>query len=104
MSLVEYTKEKKLRVNVCKRNVMRCSRYGNVGRMRVKLNCEPLEEVDCFKNLGSQVAADGGRERYLVHKNNGYRAWGALKSGLSNREYGINVKCPYEGVIVITAL
>ena len=26
----------------------------------VILNGEPLEEVDCFKYLGSQVAADGG--------------------------------------------
>ena len=26
--------------------------------MHVRLNGEPLEEVDCFKYLGSQVAAD----------------------------------------------
>ena len=38
---------------------MRCSRYGNGDRMHVKLNGEPLEEVDCFKYLGSQVVADG---------------------------------------------
>ena len=31
--------------------------------MHVILNGEPLEEVDCFKYLGSQVAADGGCER-----------------------------------------
>ena len=37
---------------------MRCSRYGNGGRMHVILNAEPLEEVDCFKYLGSQVAAE----------------------------------------------
>ena len=35
--------------------------------MHVILNIELLEEVDCFKYLGLQVAADGGRE--------GYRAW-----------------------------
>ena len=29
--------------------------------MHVLMNCEPLEEVDCFKYLGSQVAADGAR-------------------------------------------
>ena len=34
-----------------------------VGRMHVILNDEPLEEVDCFKYLGSQVAADGWHER-----------------------------------------
>ena len=37
--------------------------------------------------------------------NEGYRAWGALKSVLSNRGLGIRAKkCQYEGVIVPTAL
>ena len=37
--------------------------------------------------------------------NKGYRAWGALKSVLSNRRLGIKAKkCLYEGVIVPTAL
>ena len=44
------------------------------------LNGEPLEKVDCIKYLGSQVAADGGYERDVVHRmNKGYRAWEALK-------------------------
>ena len=71
------------------------------------LNGEPLEEVDCFKDLGSQVAADGGWERYVVQRmNEEYRAWGALKSVLSNRELEIKAnKCLYEGgIIVPTAL
>ena len=71
---------RKLRVNVGKSKVMRCSRYGNGDRMHVILNGEQLEEVDCFKYLGSQVAADGGCERDVVHRmNEGYRAWGARK-------------------------
>ena len=37
---------RKLRVNLGKIKVMRCSRYGNGGRMHVILNAEPLEEVD----------------------------------------------------------
>ena len=41
-------KRRKLRVNVCKSKVMRCSRYGNGGRMHVILNGGSLEEVDCF--------------------------------------------------------
>ena len=82
---------KKLRVNVGKSKVTRCSRYGNGDRMHVILNGEPLEEVDCFKYLGSQVAADGGCERGVVHRmNEGYRAWGALKNVLNNRGLGIN--------------
>ena len=67
---------RKLRVIVGKSKVMRCSRYGNRDRMHVILKGEPLEEVDCFKYEGSQVAADGGCESDVVHrKNEGYRAW-----------------------------
>ena len=44
-------------MNVGKIKVMRCSRYGNGGRMHVRLNGELLEEVGCLK-LGLQVAAD----------------------------------------------
>ena len=62
--------------------------YGNGDRMHVILNGEPLEE-DYFKYLGSQVAADGGCERGVAHRmNEGYRAFGALKSVLSNRDRG----------------
>ena len=100
---------RKLRVNVGKSKVtvMRCSRYGNGNRMHVILNGEPLEEVEFFKYLESQVAADGGCERHVVRRmNEGYRARGALKSVLSNRGWGIKAKkCLYEGVInVPTAL
>ena len=55
--------------------VMRCSRYGNGGRMHAILNGEPLEEVNCFKYLGSQVASDGRCENDVVQRmNEGYRA------------------------------
>ena len=78
--------ERKLRVNVGK---IKCAR-GIVRGMHVILNGEPLEEVDYFKYLGSQVAADGGCEMDVVHRmNEGYREWGALKSVLSNRGLGI---------------
>ena len=40
-------------MNVGRSKVTRCSRY-------VILNGKPLEEVDCFKYLGAQVATDGG--------------------------------------------
>ena len=49
---------RKLRVNAGKSKVMRCPRYGNGVRIHVMLNSEPLEEVDCFKYLGSQAVAD----------------------------------------------
>ena len=39
---------RKLRVNVGKSKVIRCSRHGNGDRMHVILNSDPLEEVYCF--------------------------------------------------------
>ena len=50
--------QKKKVESECK--VMRCSRYGIGDCMHVIRNREPLEEVDCFKYPGSQVASDGG--------------------------------------------
>ena len=101
MCLEEYAKEKKLRVNVGKSKVMRCSKYGNGGRMHVILKAEPLEEVDFFKYLGSQVAADERCEMDVVYRiNQGYRAWGSLRSVLSNRGLGIKAKkCLYEAIV-----
>ena len=74
--------------------------------MHVRLNGEPLEEVDYLNYLGSQVAADGGCKGDVVHRmNEGYRARGALKSVWGNRGLGIKAKkCLYEGVMVPTAL
>ena len=66
-----------LGLNVGKSKIIRCSRNGNGGRMHVILNGELLEEVDCSKYLGSQVAANGGCEKDVVHRmNEGYREWG----------------------------
>ena len=65
-----------------------------------------VKGIVCFKYLGSQVAADGGCERDVVHRmNEGCGAWGALKGVLSNRGLGTGAKrCLYEGVLVPTAL
>ena len=52
--------KRKMIVNVGKSKVMRCSRHGNGGRMHEILNSEHLEEVEWFKYLGSQAAADRG--------------------------------------------
>ena len=96
---------RKLSLIVGKSKAMRCSRYGNWGRMHEILYGEPLEEMDWFKYLWSQVAADGGCERDVVHRiKERYRAWRALKSVLSNGGLGIKVnKCLYDLVFVPTA-
>ena len=49
-----------LGVNVGKSKVIRCSMCGNGGRLHVRLNGEPLEEVDCFEVPG---VARGSRWR-----------------------------------------
>ena len=66
----------KLKVNVGKSKFMRCSRHGN-GRSNACETPFPLEEVDCFKYVGCV--------RDVAHRINGHRAWGELKSVLSNR-------------------
>ena len=52
------------------------------------------------------MAADVGCESDEVHRTNeGFKVWGAMKSVLFDRGLGIKAKkCPYEGVIVPTAL
>ena len=93
-------------MNVGKSKVIRCSRYGNGCRTRAILNGQPLEEVDCFKYLGTQVAADLGYERDVVHRiNEGYKTWGELKKVMSNGGFRIGQEVSiYESVIVPTAL
>ena len=46
-----------------------------MGLMHVIPNSEPLEDVDCFKYLRSQVAVDGGCVKNVVQRmNEEYRA------------------------------
>ena len=52
---------RKLRVNVGKSKVMRCSRYDNGDRMHVILNREPLEEVDCGCTSSSRIRGVNNR-------------------------------------------
>ena len=48
----------------------------------MRLNRTSSEEVDCFKYLGSQVAANGGSEWDVVHRmNEGHEEWGLLTPG-----------------------
>ena len=90
--------EIKLRVNVGKSKVMRCSRHSNGSVMHVILNGEPLEEVDKW-----QLMEDVKGMWYTM--NAGYTAWESLKCVLSNRGLVINSKnCLYEVVILPTAL
>ena len=57
---------RKLRVNVGKSKVMRCTRNEDGAR----LNVEAIEEVDQFKYLSSIIAANGGVEADVRHRVN----------------------------------
>ena len=70
MSLVEYAK-KECQVNVGKSKVMRCSTYVNVDRIDARLNA--IEEVDCFKYLGSQVSGGGCEWDVRYRMNEGHK-------------------------------
>ena len=80
---------RKLRVNVGKSKVMKCTRNQDGARLNVLLNGEALEEVDQFKYLGSVIAANGGVEADVRHKvNEGCKVLGALKGVMKNRGLG----------------
>ena len=67
---------RKLRVNVGKSKVMRCTRNEDGARLNVMLNGEALEEVDQFKYLGSVIAANGGVEADVHHRvNEDIKCW-----------------------------
>ena len=94
---------RKLRVNVGKSTVMRCTRSEDGARLNVMLNGEALEEVDQFKYLGSVIAANGGVEADVRHE--GCKVLGALKGVMKNRGLGMNVKkVLYEKVAVPTVM
>jgi len=97
---------RKLRVNVGKSKVMRCSRNGVVGTLDIRLNGEVLEEVESFRYLGSDVAANGGLEYEVKHRvNEGCKALGALRKVVNSKSMSMEAKRGlYESVIVPTVL
>ena len=95
---------RKLRINVGKSKVMKCSRDMDGARMNVDLNGEVLEQVNEFKYLGSVVAANGGVEADVSHRiSEGSKVLGAMKGVMRNRGLGMGTKkVLYERVIVPT--
>ena len=97
---------RKLRVNVGKSKVMRCTRNEVGARLNVMLNGEVFEEVDRFKYLGLVIAASGGVEADMSHRvNEGCKVLGALKGVMNNRGLGMNIKnVLYEKLVVPTVM
>ena len=97
---------RKLRVNESKSKVMRCTRRIDGRRINVALNGKLLEEVECFKYLGSHVAGDGGVEEEVKFRMKEVgKVCGGMKRIFKCRSLGMNAKRKlYEGVVVPTAL
>ena len=67
----------------------------NIGSPMGKFRMLPIitSARESVKYLWSQVAADGGCERYVVHRiNEVCRAWGTLKSVPNNKGLGLKAK------------
>ena len=99
-------RRRKLRVNVGKSKVMRCTRELGGRRLNIGLDGEQLEEVDCFKYLGSSIAANGRVESEVKARVNEVgKVLGGLKQMFGCRSLRMNVKKRlYEGIAVPTAL
>ena len=97
-------KRRKLRVNVGKSKVMRCTRSEDSPRLNVLLDGEVLEQVDQFKYLGSIIAENGGVEADVSNRvKEGSKVLGAVSGVIKNRGLGMDVKrALYEKVIVPT--
>ena len=97
---------RKLKVNVGKSKVMRCTRNENGGGLNINLGGERLEEVESFRYLGSQVARNGEIEEEVKFRvGEAGKAMGGMKKIWKTRELGMEVKRGlYESVIVPTAL
>ena len=99
-------KRRKLKVNVNKSKVMRCRRGVDDSRLNVTLEGEQLEEVDCFKYLGSSISVDGKIEGEVKARvNEVAKVQGGLKEILKSKTLKMDAKRRlYEGIAVPTAL
>jgi len=93
-------------VNESKSKVMKCTRMVDGRRMNAVLNGKLLEEVECFKSLGSHFVVDGGiDEEVKCRMNEVGKVWGEMNRVFKRRSLGMNAKRRlYEATVVPTAL
>ena len=99
-------RRRKLKVNVGKSKVMRCSNEDPVPGLQIQLEGEQLEKVDSFKYLGATVAEGGDVGKEVQHRViEASRAMGGMNKIFKNREVDMRTKRGlYESIIVPTAL
>ena len=79
-------------------------RYVKESRLHVRLDGKPLAVEDYLSTRGRKWQRMEDVKGVVHRMNEANTAWGMLKRGRSNREFVINVKCLYDGVIVPIAL
>ena len=97
---------RKLRVNVNKSKAIRFSRVEGQVDWGVSLNGKKLEEVQCFRYLGVDLAANGSMEAEVSHRvGEGARVLGAMKNVWKERTISWRAKMGmFEGIVVPTIL
>ena len=99
-------KNRRLKVNIDKSKVLRCSKEGEIGNMDVRLNGENLEEVQCFRYLGVDVTADGLMETEILHRTGeGAKMLGAMRGMWRNRTVSRQAKVGmFQGIVAPAVL
>ena len=96
---------RKLKVNVSKSKVMVVSKNGGFN-VNVQLNGERMEQVQCFRYLGSDIHECGGMNEEFGHRaREGEKVGGALRAVWRNKRMSMEaMRGMYESIVVPTVL
>ena len=96
---------RKLKVNVAKSKVMVVSKNGGQV-VDVQLNGERMEQVECFRYLGTDIHENGKLNEEIGHRvREGEKVGGALRAVWRNKKMSVKaMKGMYEAIVVPTVL
>ncbi|MEL7302024.1 MAG: reverse transcriptase family protein, partial [Pseudomonadota bacterium] len=99
-------KRRKLAVNVGKSKIMRIGKNRTENEMNISLNNNRMEEVECYRYLGVDIAHDGRMNDEVSHRiGEARKVSGALQKLWKNRRMSMEAKVGmYEGIIEPTLL
>ncbi|MEL7520935.1 MAG: reverse transcriptase family protein, partial [Cyanobacteria bacterium J06553_1] len=99
-------KRRKLAVNVGKSKIMRIGKNRTENEMNISLNNNRMEEVECYRYLGVDIAHDGRMNDEVSHRiGEARKVSGALQKLWKNRRMSMEAKVGmYEGIIEPTLM